>query len=141
GKTFEEGKAGLMKGIEVLEYALSIQNLDLGGKVEVSKGVTCEYRREPLGVIANITPFNFPAMVPMWTIPISIALANAYVWIPAEKTPLTAYRIAQAFKEAGLPAGILTVLHGGESTVNAIIDNPFVKAIGFVGSTKIAKIV
>ncbi len=141
GKTFEEGKAGLMKGIEVLEYALSIQNLDTGGKLEVSKGVTCEYRREPLGVIANITPFNFPAMVPMWTIPISIALGNAYIWKPSEKTPLTAYRIAKAFKEGGLPPGILTVLHGGEHTVNAIIDNPLVKAIGFVGSTKIAKTV
>src|SRR5690606_23141102 len=112
GKTFEEGKAGLMKGIEVLEYALSIQNLDLGGKVEVSKGVTCEYRREPLGVIANITPFNFPAMVPMWTIPISIALGNAYVWKPSDKTPLTAVKIANALKEAGLPDGLFTVLNG-----------------------------
>ncbi len=72
GKTFDEAKAGLMKGVEVLEYALSIQNIDLGGKVEVSRGVTCEFRREALGVIANITPFNFPAMVPMWTIPIAL---------------------------------------------------------------------
>lgn len=141
GKTFEEGKAGLMKGIEVLEYALSIQNLDLGGKTEVSKGVTCEFRREPLGVVANITPFNFPAMVPMWTIPIAIALGNSYIWKPSEKTPLTAFKIANAFKEAGLPDGILTVLHGGGDTVNAIIDHPKVKAIGFVGSTKIAKLV
>ncbi|MGZ3661062.1 MAG: aldehyde dehydrogenase family protein, partial [Bdellovibrionota bacterium] len=78
GKTFDEARAGLMKGVEVLEFALSIQNLDLGGKVEVSRGVWCEYRREPLGVIANITPFNFPAMVPMWTIPIALALGNAY---------------------------------------------------------------
>lgn len=141
GKTFEEGKAGLMKGIEVLEYAISIQNLDLGGKVEVSKGVTCEFRREALGVVANITPFNFPAMVPMWTIPIAIALGNSYIWKPSDKTPLTALRIANAFKEAGLPDGILTVLHGGVDTVNAIIDHPKVKAIGFVGSTKIAKLV
>jgi malonate-semialdehyde dehydrogenase (acetylating)/methylmalonate-semialdehyde dehydrogenase len=141
GKTFEEGKAGLLKGIEVLEYALSIQNLDLGGKVEVSKGVTCEFRREPLGVVANITPFNFPAMVPMWTIPIAIALGNSYVWKPSDKTPLTAFKIASAFKEAGLPDGVLTVLHGGGETVNAIIDHPKVKAIGFVGSTKIAKLV
>lgn len=141
GKTFEEGKAGLMKGIEVLEYALSIQNLDLGGKLEVSKGVTCEFRREPLGVIANITPFNFPAMVPMWTIPISIVLGNSYVWKPSEKTPLTALKIAGALKEAGLPDGVMTVLHGSSETVNAIIDHTKVKAIGFVGSTKIAKIV
>lgn len=141
GKTFEEGKAGLMKGIEVLEYALSIQNLDLGGKQEVSKGVSCEFKREPLGVIANITPFNFPAMVPMWTIPISIALGNSYVWKPSEKTPLTALKIASALKEAGLPQGVMTVLHGGGDTVNAVIDHPKVKAIGFVGSTKIAKLV
>jgi len=141
GKTFDEARAGLMKGIEVLEFALAIQNLDLGGKVEVSKGVWCEYRREPLGVIANITPFNFPAMVPMWTIPIALALGNSYVWKPSDKTPLTARKIADALREAGLPAGVLTVLHGGADTVNAIIDHPLVKAIGFVGSTKVAKLV
>lgn len=141
GKTFDEAKAGLMKGIEVLEFALSIQNLDLGGKVEVSRGVWCEYRREPLGVIANITPFNFPAMVPLWTIPIALALGNAYVWKPSEKTPLTARKIADALAEAGLPKGVLTVLHGTGDTVNAIIDHPLVKAIGFVGSTRVAKLV
>lgn len=141
GKTFAEARAGLMKGIEVLEFALSIQNLDLGGKVEVSRGVTCEYRREALGVVANITPFNFPGMVPMWTIPICLALGNAYVWKPSDKTPLTALKIANALIEAGLPKGVFTVLHGGAATVDAIVDHPLVKAIGFVGSTKIAKIV
>jgi malonate-semialdehyde dehydrogenase (acetylating)/methylmalonate-semialdehyde dehydrogenase len=141
GKSFAEGKAGLMKGIEVLEYALSIQNLDLGGRLEVSRGVSCEFRREPLGVIANITPFNFPAMVPMWTIPIALVLGNAYVWKPSDKTPLTSQKIANAWKEAGLPAGLFTVLQGGSATVDAIIDHPRVKAIGFVGSTKVAKIV
>ncbi len=141
GKTFAEGKAGLMKGIEVLEYALSLQNSDLGGKVEVSRGVSCEYRRVPLGVVANITPFNFPAMVPMWTIPIALALGNAYIWKPSDKTPLTAKLIAAALLKAGLPKGLFTVLHGWQDTVNAIIDSPHVKAIGFVGSTKIAKLV
>lgn len=141
GKTFNEARAGLMKGIEVLEYALSIQNLDLGGKVEVSRGVYCEYRREALGVIANVTPFNFPAMVPMWTIPIALALGNAYVWKPSEKTPLTALKIANALTEAGIPKGVFTVLHGTASTVDAIIDHPAIKAIGFVGSSKVAKIV
>ncbi|MBX3021170.1 MAG: aldehyde dehydrogenase family protein [Bdellovibrionales bacterium] len=141
GKTFEEGKAGLLKGIEVLEFALSLQNLDLGGKLEISRGVTCEFRREPLGVIANITPFNFPAMVPMWTIPIALALGNAYIWKPSDKTPLTAFKIAEALREAGLPAGLFTVLHGGQETVEAIIDHPLVKAVGFVGSTKIARLV
>lgn len=141
GKTFEEGKAGLLKGIEVLEYALSLQNLDLGGRMEVSRGVSCEYRREPLGVVLNITPFNFPAMVPMWTIPINLALGNAYVWKPSEKTPLTSIAIAQALDEAGLPKGLLTVLHGGAATVEALIDHPVIKAVGFVGSTKVARAV
>lgn len=141
GKTLDEGRAGLMKGIEVLEFALSMQNLDLGGKVEVSRGVSCEYRREPLGVVASITPFNFPAMVPMWTIPIALGLGNAYIWKPSDKTPLTAIMIANALKEAGLPSGLLTVLHGGETTVNTVIDSETVRAVGFVGSTKIAKLV
>lgn len=141
GKTVDEAKAGLMKGIEVLEYAISIQNLDTGGKAEVSRGVSCEYRREALGVVANITPFNFPAMVPMWTIPIAIVLGNSYVWKPSDKTPLTSFFIAEALKEAGLPEGVFTVLQGGTETVNAIIDHPAVRAIGFVGSTKVAKIV
>ena len=141
GKCFEEGRAGLMKGIEVLEFAIALQNMDLGGRVEVSRGVSCEYRREALGVVANITPFNFPAMVPMWTIPIALTLGNAYIWKPSEKTPLTSIRIAQALKEAGLPDGLFQVLQGGRETVEAIIDNKHVKAVGFVGSTKIAKMV
>jgi malonate-semialdehyde dehydrogenase (acetylating)/methylmalonate-semialdehyde dehydrogenase len=139
GKTLAEARAGLMKGIEVTEYALSIQNLDLGGKMEVSRGVTCEFKREPLGVVASITPFNFPAMVPLWTIPIAISLGNAYVWKPSDKTPLTASYIASALQEAGLPAGIFTVLHGSAETVKHIMQHPLVKAIAFVGSTSVAK--
>lgn len=141
GKTFAEAKAGLMKGVEVLEFAISLQNLDVGGKMEVSRGVHCEYRREALGVIANITPFNFPAMVPMWTIPIAITLGNAYIWKPSDKTPLTSNFLAQAFKEAGLPPGIFQIVQGGRETVEAVIDHPLVKAIGFVGSSKVAKMV
>jgi malonate-semialdehyde dehydrogenase (acetylating)/methylmalonate-semialdehyde dehydrogenase len=141
GKVYSEAQAGLLKGIEVLEYALSIQNLDLGGKLEVSRGVFCEYRREPLGVVAFISPFNFPAMVPMWTIPIALVLGNSYVWKPSEKTPLTSLKIEALLKEAGIPDGVFTVLQGESETVNAIIDHPVVKAIGFVGSSKIAKLV
>jgi len=141
GKTISESRAGLMKGVEVLEYALSLQNADVGGKMEVSRGVFCEYQREALGVVASITPFNFPAMVPMWTIPIAIAVGNAYVWKPSEKTPLTSKYIAEAFTEAGLPAGILTVIQGESEVVEAIIDHEDVSAIAFVGSTKIANIV
>ncbi|KHD89681.1 MAG: methylmalonate-semialdehyde dehydrogenase [Bdellovibrio sp. ArHS] len=139
GKSFAEGKAGLLKGIEVLEFATAVQNLDLGGKVEVSRGVSCEYRREPLGIVASITPFNFPAMVPLWTMPIALILGNAYIWKPSEKTPLTSLKIAAAFQEAGLPSGLLQVLQGGKETVEAIVDHPSVKAVAFVGSTKIAQ--
>lgn len=141
GKTFAEGKAGLLKGIEVLEYALSLQNNDVGGHLEVSRGVTCEYRRKAKGVVASITPFNFPAMVPMWTIPISLTLGNAYIWKPSEKTPLTAMLIADALKEAGLPDGLLSVLLGSKDVVENIIDHEDISAIAFVGSTKVAKLV
>ncbi len=141
GKTLNESRAGVMKGVEVLEYALSLQNLDSAAKMEVSRGVQCEYRREALGVVASITPFNFPAMVPMWTIPIAITLGNCYVWKPSEKTPLTATLIGQALIEAGLPKGVLTILNGGADSVNAIVDHEDVKAVAFVGSSKIAKLV
>ncbi|QDK46168.1 methylmalonate-semialdehyde dehydrogenase (CoA acylating) [Bdellovibrio sp. ZAP7] len=139
GKTFLEGKAGLLKGIEVLEFATSLQNLDIGGKLEVSRGVTCEYRRQALGVVASITPFNFPAMVPFWTIPTALALGNAYIWKPSEKTPLTSLKIAEAMSEAGLPEGVFQVLQGGIETSQALIDDPDIQAIAFVGSTPVAR--
>jgi malonate-semialdehyde dehydrogenase (acetylating)/methylmalonate-semialdehyde dehydrogenase len=141
GKTLGESRAGIMKGIEVLEYALSLQNLDSGSKMEVSRGVVCEYRRKPIGVVLSITPFNFPAMVPMWTIPVSIALGNAYIWKPSEKTPLTPKWIAQAFMDAGLPEGILSIAHGEKETVESAIDHADVKAVAFVGSSPVAKAV
>jgi malonate-semialdehyde dehydrogenase (acetylating)/methylmalonate-semialdehyde dehydrogenase len=139
GKTFPEGKAGLMKGIEVLEYALSLQNLDTGGRLEVSRGVSCEYRREPLGVVSCITPFNFPAMVPMWTLPMTLTLGNAVIWKPSEKTPLTALKLADCFERAGLPKGLLSVVLGKKEAVEEICDNEQVQAISFVGSTNVAK--
>jgi len=141
GKLISEAKAGVMKGIEVLEFALSLQNSDAGGKTEVSRGVFCEYRREPLGVVASITPFNFPAMVPMWTIPIALTLGNCFIWKPSEKTPLTSALIAGALQEAGLPDGVFNVLQGGKPIVDAILDHPGIRAVSFVGSTKVAKIV
>ncbi len=139
GKTIAEARAGVLKGMEVVEYALSIQNLDLGGGIEVSRGVTCEYRREPLGVVAGITPFNFPAMVPMWMFPIAVTLGNAFVWKPSEKVPLTACMLGELMVEAGIPDGIFTILHGGRDTVEAIVDHPSIAAIGFVGSSPVAR--
>ncbi len=139
GKTLIEAEAEIMKGVEVIEFATSLQNLDAGGKMEVSRGVWCEYRREPLGVVAAVTPFNFPAMVPLWMLPIAITLGNAFVWKPSDKTPLTSLLIAQAAVEAGIPKSVLTIIQGGRTTVEAILTHPEVKAIGFVGSTAVAR--
>jgi malonate-semialdehyde dehydrogenase (acetylating)/methylmalonate-semialdehyde dehydrogenase len=141
GKTVAEARAGVLKGIEVLEFAASLENLDQGGKMEVSRGVSCEYRREPLGVVAGITPFNFPAMVPMWMIPIAIGVGNAFVWKPSDKTPLTSIPLANAAKEAGIPDGVLTVVQGGREAVEALLDHPGVAAAGFVGSSPVARAV
>lgn len=139
GKTLIEAEAEIMKGVEVIEFATSLQNLDAGGKMEVSRGVWCEYRREPLGVVAAVTPFNFPAMVPLWMLPIAITLGNAFVWKPSDKTPLTSLLVAQAAIEAGLPKSVLTIIQGGRTTVEAILTHPEVHAIGFVGSTAVAR--
>jgi malonate-semialdehyde dehydrogenase (acetylating)/methylmalonate-semialdehyde dehydrogenase len=103
GKTVSEGRAEILKGIEVLEFAASLQNSDVGGVLEVSRGVTCEYKREPLGVVAGITPFNFPAMVPMWMIPIAIAVGNAFILKPSEKVPFTPCLLGELMLEAGVP--------------------------------------
>ncbi len=141
GKLPTEGRAGVMKGIEVLEFALSLQNLDDGAKVLVSSGVTCEVRREPLGVVAGVTPFNFPAMVPLWMIPIALAVGNAFVWKPSDKTPLTSLLLAEALKRSGLPDGVFSVVQGGKEAVEALCDHPDIAALAFVGSTPVAKAV
>jgi len=139
GKTIAEGVAGVMKGIEVLEYALSLQNLDDGAAVEVSRGVTCEVRREPLGIVAGIGPFNFPAMVPMWMWPIAIAVGNAFVLKPSEKVPITSCRIGALLLEAGLPPGVFSIVHGAREAVEALLDHPDIAAVGFVGSSAVAR--
>ena len=138
GKTSGEARAGVLKGIEVAEYAASLQNLDSGGALEVSRGVTCQVRREPLGVVAGIAPFNFPAMVPMWQFPIAVTLGNAFILKPSEKVPLTAEFMARLMVEAGYPPGVFSIVHGGREAVEALVDHPDVQALGFVGSTKIA---
>lgn len=139
GKTLAEAMAGLEKGIEVVEYATSIVNIDRGGKMEVSRGVFCEYRRRPLGVVASITPFNFPAMVPLWTIPIALVMGNSFIWKPSEKTPLTANLIAKCWQEAKGPLGVFNIVHGDGESATHLIQHPALEAISFVGSTAMAK--
>lgn len=139
GKIFGEAKAGLLNGIEIIEFACSLKNMELGAKSQVGKNVTCEFIRAPLGITAGITPFNFPAMVPMWMVPISLCLGNAFIWKPSEKASITAIEIAKIFAKAGLPKGLLTVLLGGPKIVNDLLEHPEIKAIGFVGSTPVAK--
>jgi malonate-semialdehyde dehydrogenase (acetylating)/methylmalonate-semialdehyde dehydrogenase len=139
GKTPAEAQAGLLRGLEVVEFAQSLPNLDRGGALEVSRGVTCEYRREPLGIVAGITPFNFPAMVPMWMFPIALTLGNAFILKPSEKVPLAACRLGELLLEAGYAPGLFSVLHGDRRAVEALVDHPEVRAVGFVGSTPAAR--
>jgi malonate-semialdehyde dehydrogenase (acetylating)/methylmalonate-semialdehyde dehydrogenase len=141
GKTTDEARAGIQRGIEVAEFALSLPNADAGGALEVSRGVTCEYRREPLGVVAGITPFNFPAMVPMWMFPIALTVGNAFVLKPSEKVPLTACRLGELALEAGYPRGVFSIVHGDREAVEALTDHPLVRAVGFVGSSAAARAV
>jgi malonate-semialdehyde dehydrogenase (acetylating)/methylmalonate-semialdehyde dehydrogenase len=138
GKTFAEAKAEVLKAIEVLEFAASLQNSDDGGAIEVSRGVTCQYRREPLGVTVGITPFNFPAMVPMWMIPISLAVGNAFILKPSDKVPFTPSILAQCIAEAGFPKGIFSVVNGGREVVQQLVSHREVAAVGFVGSSPVA---
>src|SRR5262245_13196485 len=141
GKTIDEARAEIIRAIEVTEFACSLPQLACGEVLEVSRGVECRVERAPLGVVASITPFNFPAMVPHWTIPIAITLGNTMVFKPSEKVPLTAARTAELLAEAGLPAGVFNVIHGQRPAVEAICDHPDVKAVTFVGSTAVAKVV
>jgi len=141
GKTPAEALAGIQRGLEVVEFALSLPNLDDGAALEVSRGVTCEARREALGVVAGITPFNFPAMVPMWMFPIALTLGNAFILKPSEKVPLAACRIGELMIEAGYAPGLFSVVHGDRGTVNALVDHPDLRAVAFVGSTPVARAV
>ena len=141
GKTIAESIAEIEKCIELTEFATSLPQLVTGEILEVSKGVECRTERVPLGVVASIVPFNFPSMVPNWTIPNAIALGNCMIMKPSEKVPLSVGRLAQLLKEAGLPDGVFNVVHGDAEIVEAICDHPGIEAVSFVGSTKVAKIV
>ena len=141
GKTYGESVAEIEKCIELTEFATSLPQLITGEILEVSKGVECRTEHVALGVVASIVPFNFPSMVPNWTLPNAIALGNCMIMKPSEKVPLSCGRIAELLKEAGLPDGVFNVVHGDVDIVNAICDHPNIEAVSFVGSTKVAKIV
>ena len=141
GKTSAEAAAEVDKSIELTEFATSLPQLCAGEIEMVSRGVECRSERHPLGVVASISPFNFPNMVPNWTIPNALALGNTMILKPSEQVPLSANRIAEILAEAGLPKGVLNVVHGAQAAVEAICDHPGIDAVSFVGSTKVAKIV
>jgi malonate-semialdehyde dehydrogenase (acetylating)/methylmalonate-semialdehyde dehydrogenase len=141
GKVYTESVAEIEKCIELTEFATSLPQLVTGEVLEVSKGVECRTEHVALGVVASIVPFNFPSMVPNWTIPNAIALGNCMILKPSEKVPLSCGRLAEILKEAGLPDGVLNIIHGDTEIVEAICDHPGIEAVSFVGSTKVAKIV
>jgi len=141
GKIDSEARAEVLKGIELCEFACSLPQILPDEIQQVSVGVECRTSHAPLGVVACIAPFNFPLMVPLWTIPNALALGNTMVFKPSEKVPLSAMRIAELLEEAGLPKGVLNIVNGGKEVVEAICDHPDIEAVSFVGSTKIAKIV
>lgn len=141
GKIEGEGRAEVLKSAELTEFACSLPQITAGEVLEVSRGVECRIERYPIGVVASITPFNFPNMVPNWTIPNAIALGNCMILKPSELVPLSSGRIAELLAEAGLPEGVINIVHGGQETVEAICDHPGIEGISFVGSTKVAKIV
>ena len=141
GKNRAEALADLAKGNETVEWATSLPQLTAGRTLEVSKGITCQETRQPLGVVAAIVPFNFPAMVPMWTIPISLTCGNVVILKPSEKVPCTMQRIAELMVEAGVPPGVFQIVHGAAEIVTAMCDHKDISAVTFVGSSKVAQIV
>ncbi|MBL9176121.1 MAG: CoA-acylating methylmalonate-semialdehyde dehydrogenase [Verrucomicrobiales bacterium] len=141
GKLRAEAEAGVQRGLEVVEFATALPGL-LGAEVlEVSPGVDCMTRRHPLGVVAGITPFNFPAMVPMWMFPLAIACGNTFVLKPSEQVPSTPVRLGMLLRDAGLPDGVFNVVQGDRHTVDLLLEEPRIRAVAFVGSTPAARAV
>lgn len=138
GKTLPDAEGDVFRGLEVVEHAAGIGNLQLGELANnVANGVDTYTVLQPLGVCAGITPFNFPAMIPLWMFPMAIATGNTFVLKPSEQDPMVTMRLCELALEAGIPPGVLNVVHGGEDAVNAICDHADIKAISFVGSTKV----
>lgn len=141
GKTFAEGKGDVEKGIECVEFAASLHMMADGGQLDVSRGVNCRVVYEPLGIVGGIVPFNFPVMVPLWMVPNALMAGNAFILKPSEVVPFGAMKLAGLLQEAGLADGLFQIVNGQREAVEAVVDHPDIKAVGFVGSTKVAKIV
>lgn len=140
GKTVEDAKGDIQRGLDVVEFALGVPHLMKGEYTEgAGPGIDVYSIRQPLGVVAGITPFNFPAMIPLWKAAPAIACGNAFVLKPSERDPGVPMRLAELFVEAGLPKGIFNVINGDKEAVDALLDHPDISAIGFVGSTPIAE--
>ena len=140
GKVLSDAKGEVIRGLEVVEFATGIPELLKGEYTEqVSRGIDAWTMRQPLGIAAGITPFNFPVMVPLWMAPTAIATGNCFILKPSERDPSASVLLADIFKEAGLPDGVLQVVHGDKDMVNAILEHPAISAVSFVGSTPIAK--
>ena len=140
GKVIDDAKGSITRGLEVVEFACGIPQLLKGEFTEqVARGVDSYSLRQPLGVVAGITPFNFPAMVPMWMFPVAIACGNTFILKPSEKDPSASLLMAELFAEAGLPKGVFNVVHGAKEAVDAILHHPGIAAVSFVGSTPIAE--
>ncbi|MDX2080852.1 MAG: CoA-acylating methylmalonate-semialdehyde dehydrogenase [Terrimicrobiaceae bacterium] len=140
GKTLTEARGDVRRGIQMVEFATSAPSLLMGETLEnVARGIDCEAVRQPLGVCVGITPFNFPAMVPLWMFPVALACGNSFVLKPSEKVPLTAVRLTELLLEAGLPPGVFQLVHGGREAVDALLTHPLVRAVSFVGSTPVAR--
>jgi malonate-semialdehyde dehydrogenase (acetylating)/methylmalonate-semialdehyde dehydrogenase len=140
GKTFEDAKGDVWRGIEVVEQACNAGSNMMGETVEnVANGIDTYSFVQPLGVVVGITPFNFPAMLPLWMYPLAIACGNTFVLKPSEQDPLTPVRLAELFAEAGAPAGVLNMVHGGPEQVDQLLTHPDVVAISFVGSSKVGE--
>jgi malonate-semialdehyde dehydrogenase (acetylating)/methylmalonate-semialdehyde dehydrogenase len=139
GKTIVEARASVQRGIEVVEFACGVPSLLMGQTLpDIARGVDGETIRLPVGVCVGITPFNFPAMVPMWMFPIALVSGNTFVLKPSERVPMSANVLAELLIEAGVPDGVFNVVHGDKECVDALLTHPLVKAVSFVGSTAIA---
>ena len=142
GKVLSDAAGSLQRGIEVVDFACGIPHLMKGEFSEqVGTGIDCYSTRQPIGVCSGVTPFNFPAMVPMWMFPIAIVCGNTFILKPSEKNPSCSMKLAELMQEAGLPEGVMNVVHGDKEMVNAILDHPTIKTFSFVGSTPVAKAV